>query len=249
LISSRDLTKEPKKEETMLAAGERLYSQHCAACHGPDRKGSGNFPTLIDIHKKYLKGDVIALIGTGRRMMPALNIADVEKEAITSYVLGLKNNNKFVAVERPFDPYRDLRYSISGYSKFQSKEKYPAIKPPWGTLNAIDLNTGEIAWRVPFGDVAEFKAKGIHTGTENYGGPAVTKSGVLFVAATADGKFRAYNKTTGKMLFETDLPAPGFATPAVYEAGGRQFVVVACGGGKLGTKSGDAYVAFSLPSE
>lgn len=249
LISSRDLLKEPKKEENMLAAGARLYSQHCAACHGPDRKGAGNFPTLIDIHKKYLQGDVIALIGTGRRMMPSINISDMEKEAISSYVLGLKNDKKFVAVERPYDPYRDLRYSISGYSKFQTMEKYPAIKPPWGTLNALDLNTGRIAWRIPFGEVAEFKAKGIETGSENYGGPAVTASGVLFIAATPDGKFRAYNKKTGKLLFETNLPAPGFATPAVYEAGGRQFVVVACGGGKLGTKSGDAYVAFSLPTE
>jgi quinoprotein glucose dehydrogenase len=247
LIGSRDLTAEPKKEESELAAGARLYSQHCAACHGPDRKGTGNFPSLIDIHKKYLQGDVIALIGSGRRMMPALNMQDVEKEAITAYVLGLKSNKKFVPVAREYDPYRDLRYSITGYNKFQSKEGYPAIKPPWGTLNAVDLNTGEIAWRIPFGEVAEFKAKGIQTGSENYGGPAVTASGLLFIAATPDGKFRAFNKKTGKVLFETDLPAPGFATPAVYQAGGKQFVVVACGGGKLGTKSGDAYVAFSLP--
>lgn len=247
LIGSRDITMEPKKEESLLAAGQRLYSQHCAACHGPDRKGTGNFPTLIDIHKKYLQNDVIALIGSGRRMMPAINIGDSEKEAITAYVLGLKSSKKFVPATRPFDPYRDLRYSITGYNKFLSKEGYPAIAPPWGTLNAINLNTGEIAWRIPFGEIEEFRKKGIKTGSENYGGPVVTASGLLFIAATPDGKFRAYNKTNGKLLFETDLPAPGFATPAVYEAGGRQFVVVACGGGKLGTKSGDAYVAFSLP--
>lgn len=249
LISSRDLTKEPKNEETMVVAGARLYSQHCASCHGADRKGTGNFPTLIDVQKKYLGRDVMDLIGTGRRMMPSINISEVEKEAVTTYIFGLKSNKKFIPVERAFDPYRDLRYSISGYSKFQSKEKYPAIKPPWGTLNAVNLNTGEIAWRIPFGEVEEFKAKGIETGSENYGGPVVTKSGVLFIAATPDGKFRAYNKNTGKVLFETKLPAPGFATPAVYEVGGKQFVVVACGGGKLGTKSGDSYVAFSLPSE
>ncbi len=247
LIGSRDLTTEPKKEETILAAGARLYSQHCAACHGTDRKGTGNYPTLIDIHKKYGQPEVMALISSGRRMMPALNIQDNEKEAISAYVLNLKSNKNFVATKREPDPYRDLRYSITGYNKFQSKEGYPAIKPPWGTLNAVNLNTGEIAWRIPFGEVAEFKAKGIDTGSENYGGPAVTASGLLFIAATPDGKFRAYNKTTGKMLFETELPAPAFATPAVYEVDGRQFVVVACGGGKLGTKSGDAYVAFSLP--
>jgi len=190
---------------------------------------------------------VIALISSGRRMMPAINIDDSEKDAISSFILDLKTNKKFTAPKHTADPYRDLRYSITGYNKFQSKEGYPAIAPPWGTLNAVNLNTGEIAWRIPFGEIEEFKAKGIQTGSENYGGPVVTKSGVLFIAATPDGKFRAYNKTTGKVLFETELPAPGFATPAVYEAGGRQFVVVACGGGKLGTKSGDAYVAFALP--
>lgn len=247
LIGSRDLTTEPKKEESIPEAGTRLYSQYCAACHGPDRKGTGNFPTLIDIHKKYGQSEVVALITSGRRMMPALNIPDNEKEAISHYVLGLKSNKKFIPSARPKDPYRDLRYSITGYNKFQSKEGYPAIKPPWGTLNAVDLNTGEVAWRIPFGEIAEFKAKGIVTGSENYGGPVVTASGLLFIAATPDGKFRAFNKKTGKLLFETDLPAPGFATPAVYEAGGKQFVVVACGGGKLGTKSGDSYVAFSLP--
>lgn len=247
LIGSRIVSNEPQKEEPIAAAGMRLYGQHCAACHGPDRKGTGNFPTLIDIHKKYSQDQIGELISTGRRMMPAL--ADMkanEKEAISSFVLGLKSNKKFIPEVRPYDPYRNLKYSITGYNKFQSKEKYPAIKPPWGTLNAVDLNTGEIAWRIPFGEVAEFKAKGIVTGSENYGGPAVTASGVLFIAATPDGKFRAFNKTNGKLLFETDLPVPGFATPAVYEAGGKQFVVVACGGGKLGTKSGDSYVAFSL---
>lgn len=247
LIGARAVTYEPPKEEPMATAGIRLYNQHCAQCHGTDRKGTGNFPTLIDIHKKYSQQQVGELISTGRRMMPALSLKENEKEAISTYILGLKSNKKFIPEAKPFDPYRNLKYTGTGYNKFQSKEKYPAIKPPWGTLNAVDLNTGEIAWRIPFGEVAEFKAKGIETGSENYGGPVVTASGVLFIAATPDGKFHVYNKKTGKLLFEAKLPAPGFATPAVYEAGGRQFVVVACGGGKLGTKSGDAYVAFSLP--
>ena len=248
LIGSRDLSIEPKKEESILDAGQRLYSQHCAACHGPDRKGTGNFPTLIDVHKKYSQPDVVALIGSGRRMMPALNIESNEKEAITHFILGLKAGKKFIPTARPYDPYRDLRYSITGYNKFQSKEGYPAIKPPWGTLNAVDLNTGDYVWKIPLGAYPDLAIKGLkNTGSENYGGPVVTASGLLFIAATPDGKFRAFSKKTGKLLFETDLPAPGFATPAVYEAGGRQFVVVACGGGKLGTKSGDAYVAFSLP--
>ena len=118
--------------------------------------------------------------------------------------------------------------------------------PPWGTLSAIDLNTGKLLWKDTLGDYPELKAKGIHSGTENYGGPVVTAGGLLFIAATADSKFRAFNKRTGQLLWETDLPACGFATPAVYEVDGKQFVVIACGGGKLGKKPGDAYLAFSL---
>lgn len=129
-----------------------------------------------------------------------------------------------------------------------TKEGYPAVKPPWGTLTAVNLNTGETEWKIPLGEYPELKAKGIPpTGTENYGGPVVTAGGLLFIAASKDGKLRAFNKRTGKLLWETDLPAPGFATPSVYSVAGKQYIVIACGGGKLNTKSGDAYVAFALP--
>jgi quinoprotein glucose dehydrogenase len=234
----------------MVEAGQRLYNQHCAMCHGADRKGTGNFPTLIDVEKKYDAKTFDELLVTGRRMMPAMtNIPSEERKAIAVFVLGLKRDYKkiFKFVPPPVDSFRQLPYAITGYNKFSTKEGYPAIKPPWGTLNAINLNSGEIEWRIPFGEYPEFKAKGIVTGTENYGGPVVTRNGLLFIAATRDGKFRAFNKTSGKLLWETTLPAPGFATPAMYEAGGKQYIVIACGGGKLGTNSSDAYVAFALP--
>jgi quinoprotein glucose dehydrogenase len=122
------------------------------------------------------------------------------------------------------------------------------VAPPWGTLTAIDLNSGEQVWKTVLGEDSVFKARGAKdTGTENYGGPVITKGGLLFIAATKDRKFRAFNKRTGQLLWETTLPAAGFATPATYEINGRQYVVIACGGGKLGTKSGDSYVAFALP--
>nr|MCU0352911.1 PQQ-binding-like beta-propeller repeat protein [Cytophagales bacterium] len=137
---------------------------------------------------------------------------------------------------------------MSGYNRFVDKDGYPAIKPPWGTLNAIDLNTGEYLWKVPFGEYKELTAKGIPlTGTENYGGPVVTAGGLLFIAATKDEKFRVFDKKTGKLLWETQLPAGGYATPSTYAVDGKQYVVIACGGGKMGTKSGDSYVAFALP--
>jgi quinoprotein glucose dehydrogenase len=250
LIGFRDAAYPTAKDEPMIDAGQRLYRQYCATCHGADRKGTGNFPGLIDSWQKYSAQTLDELLVSGRRMMPAMsNIPPVERKAIATFILELKSDYKkiFKYVPPPVDSFRHLPYSITGYNKFLTKEGYPAIRPPWGTLNAIDLNTGEIAWRIPFGEYPEFKAKGIITGTENYGGPVVTSNGLLFIAATRDGKLRAFNKYSGKLLWETDLPAPGFATPSMYQVDGKQYLVIACGGGKLGTKSGDAYVAFALP--
>ncbi len=238
------------QKETYLEGGKRLYAQYCVACHGADRKGGGNFPSLTEVSKKYTPETMTQLISSGRRMMPAFfYLSGEEKNAIISFLLNLKSEQKKILVSKPVkpDPYRNLRYTVTGYQKFITRERYPAIKPPWGTLNAVNLNTGEIAWRIPLGEYPEFKAKGIITGTENYGGPVVTTGGLLFIAATRDGRFRAFNKKNGKLLWETELPAPGFATPATYEIDGKQFVVIACGGGKLGTRSGDKYVAFALP--
>jgi quinoprotein glucose dehydrogenase len=136
---------------------------------------------------------------------------------------------------------------MKGYKRFLTKEGYPGINPPWGTLNAIDLNTGKIVWKSVLGEFPELTKKGIPlTGREGYGGPVVTAGGLVFIAATEDEMFRAFDKNTGELLWETRLAASGYATPAVYEFKGKQFVVIACGGGK-GSKSGDVYMAFSLP--
>jgi quinoprotein glucose dehydrogenase len=122
------------------------------------------------------------------------------------------------------------------------------VQPPWGTLSAIDLNTGEYRWRIPLGEFAVLTARGMPiTGTEQYGGPIVTAGGLLFIAATQDSKFRAFDKRTGRLLWEATLPAPGYATPATFAVGGKQYVVIAAGGGKLGSASSDTYIAYSLP--
>jgi quinoprotein glucose dehydrogenase len=139
-------------------------------------------------------------------------------------------------------------YKISGYSKFLDKNGHPAMKPPWGTLNAIDLNTGEYVWKVVYGTTPELEAQGHpQTGSENYGGPVITAGNLLFIAGTKDEMFRAYNKKTGELVWETKLPAAAFATPSTYEVNGKQYVVLACGGTKLGAPKGDSYVAFALP--
>ena len=232
-------------------AARTLYTANCMSCHGPGRKGGGNIPSLIGINKKYTEDSLITLISSGRRMMPAFKqLSPQEKEALAAFILDktAQQDQPFTNIKKaPEDPYYKMPYNNTGYNKFLTKEGYPAVSPPWGTLSAIDLQTGRVAWKDTLGDYPEFKAKGIHTGTENYGGSVVTAGGLLFIAATSDAKFRAFNKRTGQLLWETDLPAAGFATPSVYAVDGRQYIVIACGGGKLHKRSGDSYIAFALP--
>jgi quinoprotein glucose dehydrogenase len=141
------------------------------------------------------------------------------------------------------------KYRNEGYILVRDPDGYPPLTPPWGTLNAIDLNKGEIRWRIPFGEYPELVAKGLrNTGSDNYGGPVVTASGLLFIGATNfDKKFRAFDKLNGKLLWETDLPAAGNATPSIYQLNGREYVAIVCGGGKNGAPSGSSIVAFVLP--
>jgi quinoprotein glucose dehydrogenase len=236
---------------TVGKAGAALYGVNCMVCHGKDRKGGGNFPGLVGIGKKYNEEQFLTLINSGRRMMPAFRqLSEAEKRALAVYVLDEKKKQAmlFLQSAKPVeDPYFKMPFHATGYNKFLTPEGYPAVAPPWGTLTAIDLSRGVIAWKDTLGDYPEFKARGIHTGTENYGGPVVTAGGLLFIAATSDAKIRAYNKRTGRLLWEGDLPAAGFATPSIYAIDGREYVVIACGGGKLHKRSGDSYVAFALP--
>jgi len=247
-----DIKEKPAGKQTYLEAGKQLYLRNCVSCHGPERKGSGNYPSLLKVSAKYNEQQFKELIVAGRRMMPAFRqLSGEEKTALASFILNNKSQQQkeYIAPPEPTDTFRNLPYAIDGYNKFLSKEGYPAIRPPWGTLNAINLNTGELEWKVPLGEIAEFARKGTVTGSENYGGSVVTAGGLVFMAGTPDSKLRAFDKKTGKLLWQTLLPAPAFATPAVYSVNGRQFIVIACGGGKLKTPSSDTYVAFALPDK
>ncbi len=241
---------EVPQKENYKQAGIRLYNFHCKSCHGADRKGTGNNPNITNVKPRYEKEAILHLVNNGRRMMPGFKrLNDSEKDAIAAFILDIKEDHdkEFVHQASTFDVKKYMPYKMQGYDKFLTKDGYPAISPPWGTLNAINVNTGQYVWKIPFGEHDALKAKGIPTtGTENYGGSVVTAGGLLFIAATQDGMFRAFNKYTGKLLWEYKLPAPGFATPAIYELNGKQYVVIACGGGKLNTKSGDKYLAFGL---
>ncbi|HEX8200981.1 MAG TPA: PQQ-binding-like beta-propeller repeat protein, partial [Isosphaeraceae bacterium] len=154
-----------------------------------------------------------------------------------------------LAESQPGDRAKHGPYAHTGYVQFLDHEGYPAIKPPWGVLSAIDLNTGEFAWHVPLGEYEELTARGIpRTGTETFGGSIVTAGGLVFIGGTKDEKFHAFDKRSGRLLWEHALPAGGYATPSTYRARGRQYVVIAAGGaGKLRTRAGDAFVAFRLP--
>jgi len=250
---------EEKKE--MASRGKALYLANCAVCHGVDLRGSGNktYPSLLDMDKRLQKQDVVDIMQTGKGMMPSFqHISEFRRNAIISFlwkedVLEEKepdlHNRPATTDEKetsPGFPYV-APYVNNGQVQFRTPDGYPAVKPPWGTLSAVDLNTGDYLWQIPLGEFAELTEKGIPpTGTENHGGPIVTAGGLLFIGAAQDELFRAIDKNSGKTLWQYKLPAGGFATPATYEVGGKQYIVIAAGGTKYGLRSGGSYIAFAL---
>jgi quinoprotein glucose dehydrogenase len=230
-----------------LPYGESVYQKYCAVCHQKDRGGmvDSGFPSLINIGDKLSKEEVLNQIKLGKGMMIGFpQLTSIEKEGLISFLMD-EDDKKEVGSNLPAS--EDIPYKHKGYNKFLTSDGLPAISPPWGTLHAIDLNSGEFIWSVPFGDTPELKEQGYPTtGTENYGGAVVTENGLLFIGATKDGYFRVFDKHNGKVLWEFKLPAAAFATPAMYQVNGKQYIAIACGGEKLGTEKGNQIVAFSL---
>jgi quinoprotein glucose dehydrogenase len=226
--------------------GEQVYLQRgCVACHGADRQGMENAPSLRNLKAKYEPLSLSSVITRGRGAMPAFpSLGAQELQHLTGWLLDAR-------AEPGAAPDKTLKpsYAVKGYDRFLDADGYPATAPPWGTLNALDLKTGKLRWRVPLGVYPELVAKGLPpTGTENFGGPLVTRSGLLFIGATRDERFRAFDTRTGRILWEVKLPYGGYATPSTYRIDGRQYLVIAAtGGGKLGTPSGDVMIAFALP--
>jgi quinoprotein glucose dehydrogenase len=251
IMEMKAVKKREVKEETIYAAGKRLFEEQCAVCHGENKKGLGNNPSLENITSRYNQLTLTTLLNSGRRMMPSFKrLPDAEKEAIASYLLALPNGKQAYVErdKRKETAYDRVPYKMAGYNKFLTPKGNPAISPPWGSLNAINLKTGKLLWKVPLGEYPELKKKGVPpTGTENYGGPVVTAGGLVFIAGTPDKMLRAFNKMNGKLVWSYELPFAAFATPAMYKIGDKQFITIACGGGKLKTMSGDAYVTFAIP--
>jgi quinoprotein glucose dehydrogenase len=236
-----------------LSVGHRQYLVHCAACHGADRHGDvrGGMPALDALKGRLTAEHVSKVIVTGGGRMPPFDkLGERQRTAIVGYLLGNERapspGPSAAAATGPAK--EEPPYAFGGFQRWFDREGYPAIKPPWGTLNAVDMNTGEILWKVALGEYKELTSRGIApTGTENYGGPVVTAGGLIFIGASADETFRAFDKKTGTVLWQATLPFSGNATPSTYMANGRQYVVISAGGGKSNRPGGGTLVAFALP--
>ena len=242
----------PQTEGSGITPGRSVYNKNCISCHGPELKGSGTeYPSLQNLNKKYNVVQLSQIIEQGQNRMPSFKLVpESERKSLIAFLTHTEYRSKQqnAVVRTVATKKSQIPFIMKGYDRFVDKDGYPGIKPPWGTLNAVDLNSGKLLWKVPLGEYAELIKSGLGiTGSRNFGGPVVTKGGLVFIAATPDEKIRAFDKKSGKMVWESKLPAAGFASPATYMINGKQFLVIACGGGKLGAKSGDSYVAFALP--
>jgi len=257
-INSNEMAWNAALGESTDATGTRaLYLSQCSVCHHDDLKGAPpDFPSLAAVGTRLTFSQITATIQNGKGRMPGFpNLTPEQTTAIADFLVnGQSEESKSAAAKKEIvssgPQYPAMKYHLLGYNRFLDPDGYPAIAPPWGTLNAINLNTGEYVWKIPFGEYPELTAAGMkNTGSENYGGPIITAGGLLFIGASNfDKKFRAYNSSTGELLWETTLPFSGNATPVTYYIHGRQFIVIAAGGGKdRKSKSGGVYVAFSLP--
>ena len=239
-----------KDKGEKLTAGERIYRQNCAVCHMTNRVGSqaSGYPSLLAIKTRLSENNIHNIITQGKGMMPGFpQIPEKDRQKLVNFLIDKFYNNEMKEITQINRNQSLVPFQHTGYTKFLDKNGLPAISPPWGTLQALDLNTGEYLWKVPLGETESLQDLGHPTtGTENYGGAVVTENGLLFIAATKDGYIRAFSRYSGKLLWEFKLPAAAFATPALYSAGGKQYLTVACGGEKLGTKKGNKIIAFAL---
>ena len=256
-------TSAPKSANRNEIAGAKIYDKNCAICHGDDLLGApSNYPGLLGVRLRLTDQQILANIHDGKGRMPAFHkLTDADTASLLRFLgnsaspmvesaVTANNSSKKEVESALAPPGGPAKYRFTGYRKFLDPDGYPAVQPPWGTLNAIDLNTGKYLWKIPLGNYPELAAKGLKdTGTENYGGPIVTASGIVFIAATNfDHTLRAFDSRTGTLLWQGDLPYAGNATPATYMVDGRQYVVIATSNARNPKgPQGAAYVAFALP--
>ncbi len=237
---------------TIADAGQFLYQKSCAVCHGLDRGGNGAFPNLVNIGQRLKPSEIRSVMDEPTGRMPSFkSLPERDKEAIIAFLSGMKGTKLYQPSVKGDSKtkLKPKRYRMKAYNFLKDQDGYPGTRPPWGTLNALDLNTAEIKWSIPLGEYPELAARGIPpTGTQLFGGGIVTAGGVVFIAASTDEKFRAIDKQTGETLWEYQLPCGGYATPSTYSIDGKQYLIIAAGGGgSQATRTGDYYIAFALP--
>lgn len=245
------------KSEVNDRLGQSVYVKNCVMCHGVTREGSGLYPSLLDLQKRFTRAELTNNIVSGVGRMPAFgHLSSKELNSLINFLMELPENEgekskheiiKGTSLDSSRNSFGfEPKYVVKTWKKLEDQDGYPGIKPPWGTLNAIDLNTGEYLWKIPLGEYKELTKKGVSkTGTINYGGPIVTAGGLIFIASTRDERIRALDKHTGSQLWAYNLPAAGFATPITYKVKNKQYVVIAAGGGR-GLKYSGKYLAFAL---
>ena len=231
------------------SSDRNAYFAHCARCHGADRKGlfedraeryGAGGPSLIGVGDRLSRKDIRTAVDRGRGSMPKFDhLSEIERIAIVRYVLSAGDD---FTVD---DSTTELSHVFAEPTTLRDPDGLPGNAPPWGTLAAVDLTTGVVDWQVPLGEYLSHAGLGL--GAENVGGPVVTASGLVFIAATPDLKVRALDAHNGSVLWDVDLWASGYSVPVAYRVDTRQFVVIAAGGGRYGPPSGSEYVAFALP--
>ena len=245
----------PSRPETRVSLnnlGQRLYQSICSHCHGTKSAVNPASPTLENVRERLTQQQVRELMETGRGQMPSFAaFSELEKRAVVAFLYGEGASEMIETKDQQLSFANEIPYVMTGHHDWRDPEGFPVNKRPWGQLHAVDLNAGKVRWSVPLGTYPQLEARGeAPTGTFNIGGPAVTKGGLVFIGAAMDERFHAYDRDTGELLWEHQLKFGGYATPSVYEVNGRQFVVIAAGGGgKPGTKPGDMYYAFALPRD
>jgi quinoprotein glucose dehydrogenase len=240
----------PKDRIALHDLGKRTYQGVCSFCHGTRSAVNPASPTLEDVRDRLTKKQILELMETGRGQMPSFkSFSELEKRAVVAFLFGEGKGEMIESKDLDLSFANDIPYVMTGHHDWRDPEGFPANKRPWGQLHAVDLNKGKVKWSIPLGTYPKLEARGeAPTGTFNIGGPIVTKGGLVFIGAAMDERFHAYDKDTGELLWEYQMKFGGYATPSTYEVDGRQYLVIAAGGGgKTFTKAGDMFYAFALP--